>query len=142
MSEAPSHSSTGSQSSLRPDDSISQVLPPYFTDSSGYRYDMEIDEDGSGPSDILSSAPSDLLTPSIDSNTIQDRLPTHHSNPGGNIPSVPSFTGGISGIHLAVPASLLPRKKARKGHCWFPANGIEVFDNGKWRWKCARCEYT
>jgi len=76
MSEAPSHSSTGSQRSLRPDDSISQVIPPYFTDNSGYRYDMEIDEDGSGPSDILSSPPSDLLTPTIGSNSLQDRALT------------------------------------------------------------------
>jgi len=41
MSEAQSHSSAGSQGSIRPDDCVSQILPPYFTDNSGYRYDLD-----------------------------------------------------------------------------------------------------
>jgi len=143
MSKAPLQSSTGSQHSLRPDDLISQVIPPYFTDNSGYRYDIEIDKDGSGPSDILSSAPSHFLTLTIGSNSLQDRALTCHRNQAGNIPQVPSFMGGISGIHLSIPFPFLPLKKARKGHCWFSANGIEVFFyNGKWCWKCARCRYS
>ena len=63
MSQAPSHISTGGQGSLRPDDSISQVITPYFDQTFGY--DLESHNDESTASDILSSAPSDLLTITI-----------------------------------------------------------------------------
>lgn len=144
MSEAPSHSSAGSQGSLCPDDSISQIIPQYFTDNSGYRFEMDMEDDGSAPSDILSSAPSDLLTPTIDSNILQSQSSSTRSSRSHQLRNsslVPSgsFPNDLPSAHLAIPSAFLPRKKARKGHCWFPANGIEVLDKGKWRWKCARC---
>ena len=133
MSEEPTHASGGSQGSLRPDDSIPQIIPQYFTDNTGYQNDMHIDDNGSAPSEILSSAPSDLLTPTIDGNSAQSQSVSGSENHQfRDTPLVPSFTSDLSGTHLTVPSSFLPRKKARKGHCWFPANGIEVLDNGKW----------
>jgi len=145
MSEAQSHSSAGSQGSIRPDDSVSQILPPYFTDNSGYRYDLDIDEDQYTASDTLSSAPSDLLTPTLASNTSDSMNPPSRlavtrlgTNPS-TLPGSGLFTGDISAMHLGVPSSFLPKRKARKGHCWFPSNGTETFDKEKWHWKCARC---
>jgi len=140
MSEAPSHASAGSHNSLRPDDSISQIVPQYFTDHTSYRYDMDLDDDGSTPSDILSSAPSDLLTATIDSHiSHSEPSSSRHTIQSDNRPHLSSFTNTLPGPQITIPSSFLPRKKARKGHCWLPENGIEVLDNGKWRWKCARC---
>ncbi|RPA88397.1 hypothetical protein L873DRAFT_1796672, partial [Choiromyces venosus 120613-1] len=67
MSEALSHSSHGSQGSLGPDDSISQVLPPYFWNN--FQLDIDLENDDSAHSDTLSSAPSGLLTATLDSNS-------------------------------------------------------------------------
>ena len=144
MSEAPSHSFAGSQGSLCPDNSISLIIPPYFTDNSGYRFEMDMEDDGSSPSDILSSAPSDLLTPTIYSKILQSQsssTQSSRSNQLRNSSLVPSgsFPNDLPSAHLAIPSAFLPRKKARKGHCWFPANGIEVLEQGKWHWKCACC---
>lgn len=63
MSKARSHASTGSQGSIFPEDSTSQVITPYF--DNGYRYDLESQQNDSTASDILSSAPSDLLTETV-----------------------------------------------------------------------------
>ena len=99
-----------------------------------------MEDAGSGPSNILSSAPSDLLTSTIESNISQNRSSSNsRSHQLRNSSLVPPFANDIPVAYLAIPPSFLPRKKARKGHCWFPANGIEVLDKGKWRWKCARC---
>jgi len=48
MLEAISHISYRSQGSLGPDDSVSQVLPPYFCNNS--QLDMEEENDDSAPS--------------------------------------------------------------------------------------------
>jgi len=129
MSEAPSHASAGSQGSLRLDDSISQIMPPYFTDNTGYRYDMDIDDDACAPSEILSSAPPNLLTPTIYTDSAPSRSTSgSQTHQFRHNPLVPSFPTDISSDCLSVPASFLPQKKSRKGHCWFPANAI-----GFWR---------
>ena len=118
MSEAPSHSSAGSQGFLRPDDSISQMIPQYFTDNSGYRFEMDMEDDSSASRDILSSTPSDLLTPSIDTNILQSQLSSSScSHQLRNSSLVPSFPNDLPSAHLAIPSAFLPRKKARKGHC-------------------------
>lgn len=130
MSEALSHSSHGSQGSLGPDDSISQVLPQYFTDS--FRLDIDLEQESSAPSDTLSSAPSGLLTATFESNSIASNLPI------GETSAI--LRSEISDLHLNVPATFLPKRKSRTGHCWLPCNGTEVFEKGKWRWRCARCK--
>jgi len=104
MTEAQSHSSAGSQGSIRPHDTVSQILPAYFTDSSGYRYDLDIDQDEDTASDTLSLAPSDLLTPTLASNTLDSmnppsqlagtRLGTNLSTlPGSSVPNGPGRLG-------------------------------------------------
>jgi len=132
MSEAPSHSSHGSQGSLGPDDSISQVLPQYFTDD--FRLDIDLENESSNQSESLSSAPSGLLTLTYGSDSSEAR----GNQPGGE--SSATITGDISGMHLNVPDAFLPKRKARKGYCWLASNGTEVFEKGKWRWRCARCK--
>jgi hypothetical protein len=125
MSQAPSHISTGSQGSLGPDDSISQVITPYFDPT--FRYDLETHNDESTTSDILSSAPSDLLTTTI---VDSSGATTHnYGGLGGTVSS--SITSEISGMHLGVPAAFLHKRKARKGHCWLASNGTEIFEKGK-----------
>jgi len=129
MSEALSHSSHGSQGSLGPDDSISQVLPQNFTDD--FRIEVDAENESSTDSDGLSSAPSGLLTPTFGSNSVGGIIRVGKSS--GTI------TGNIAGMHLNVPHAFLPKRKARKGYCWFPSNGTEGFERGKWRWRCAHC---
>jgi len=98
MSQVPSHISTGIQSSLLPDDSISQVITPYFDQT--FRYNLETHNDESTASDILSSAPSDLLT-----TTIGHSSSTATHNYGGlRGTASASITSEISGMHLGVPA--------------------------------------
>lgn len=132
MSEALSHSSHGSHGPLGPDDSISQVLPQYFSDS--FRLDIDLEHESSASSDTLSSAPSGLLTATFASNSITDELPLASGE------SSSALRSEISDMHLSVPAAFLPKRKNRTGHCWFPSNGTEVFEKGKWRWRCARCK--
>jgi len=69
MSQALSPILTLSQGSLHPDDSISQVITPYFDQTFGY--DLETHNDKSTESDILYSAPSYLLTTTIDVHLMQ-----------------------------------------------------------------------
>ena len=137
MSQAPSHISSGSQGSLCPDDSISQVITPYFDET--FRYDLESHNDESTTaSDILSSAPSDLLTTTIGGGS---RVTSqNYTGQVGTASAV--ITSEISGMHLGVPAAFLQKRKARKGHCWLASNGTEIFEKGKWRWRCARCMST
>jgi len=145
MSEAQSHSSAGSQGLIHSDDSVCQILPPYFTDSSSYGYDFDIDEDQYTASDTLNSAPSNLLTPTLASNTSDSMNPpsqlavTRLGTNRSTLPGSGSFTGDISEMYLGVTSSFLPKRKARKGYCWFPSNGTETFNKGKWHWKCSRC---
>jgi len=47
----------------------------------------------------------------------------------------------MSSMNLNVSSAFLATRKARKGHWWLPSNGMEVFDNGKWHWRCARCKF-
>jgi len=133
MSEAVSHISYGSQGSLGPDDSVSQVLPPYFCNN--FQLDMEEENDDSAPSETLSSAPSGLLTATLDSHSISEDVGRNAS--GSSV----VMRTNMSSMNLDVPSVFLPKRKARKGHCWLPSNGMEVFDNGKWRWRCARCKF-
>lgn len=131
MSEALSHSSHGSRGSLGPDDSISQVLPQYFTDD--FRIDVDPENESSTHSDGLSSAPSGLLTPTFGSNSSEGIIQAGQSSA--------TITGDISGMHLNVPHAFLPKRKARKRYSWLPSNGTEVFERGKWRWRCARYRF-
>ena len=131
MSEALSHSSHGSPGSLGPDDSISQVLPPYYAED--YRLDTDLENESSTQSDSLSSAPSGLLTTTFASNSLDDNIRAGETSA--------TITGDISGMHLSVPQRFLPKRKARKGHCWLASNGTEVLEKGKWHWRCARCRF-
>ena len=36
-------------------------------------------------------------------------------------------------MYLNVPHGFLPKPKARKQYFWFPRNGTEDFEKGKWR---------
>jgi len=126
MSEAVSHISYGSQKSLGPDDSVSQVLPPDFCNN--FPLDIEEENDDSAPSETLSSAPSGLLTTTLDSNSISEDIAREPS--GSSV----VMRSNMSSMNLDVPSAFLPKRKARKGHCWLPSNGMEVFDNGKWPW--------
>jgi len=108
MSEAHSHASGSIQASLCPDDSISQIIPQYFTDNTGYCYDMDIDDNHSAPCQILISVSSDLLTPTIDSNsTLSRRIACSQNHQFRDTPLVPSFPSDLSGAHLTVPSSVL-----------------------------------
>ena len=137
MSQAPSHISSRSQGSLHPDDSISQVITPYSDGT--FRYDLELHNDEStSASNILSSAPSDLLTTTIgDGSRVTS---PNYSRLGGTASAV--IVSEILGMHLGIPAAFLPKRKARKGHCWLASNGTKIFEKGKWRWRCARCRST
>ena len=126
--------SYGSQGSLGPDDSVSQVLPPYFCDN--FQLDIDAENDDSAPSDTLSSAPSGLLTATLDSQSISDNIVVEPAS--GSV----VMRTSMSTMHLDVPSAFLPKRKARKGHCWLPTNGMEVFDKGKWRWRCVRCKFS
>jgi len=123
MSEAVSHISYGSQGSQGPDDSLSQVLPPYFCNN--FALDVEEENDDSAPSETLSSAPSGLLTATLDSNSISEDIVREPS--GSSV----VMRRKMSSMDLDVPSSFRRKRKARKGHCWLPSNGLEVFDNGK-----------
>jgi len=92
MSEALSHSSHGSQGSLGHEDSISQVLPQYFTDD--FRVDVDLENESSTHSDNLSSAPSGLLTPTFGSNSTEGNIRAGESSA--------TITSDISGMHLNV----------------------------------------
>jgi len=106
MSEALSHSSYRSHGSHAPEDSISQVLPPYFNNN--FQVDIDLENDNSTNSDSLSSAASELLTGTFGSNSIDGHLA------GGQ--SSAAITSDISGMHLTIPAAFLMKRKARKGH--------------------------
>jgi len=103
MSQAPSHLSTGSQGSLRPDDSISQVITPYFDQT--FHYDLESHNDKSAASDILSSAPSDLLTTTI--GKASGITTKNYIGQAGTASA--SITSEISGMHLGIPAAFLQK---------------------------------
>ena len=130
MLEAVSHISYGSQGSLGPDDSVSQVLPPYFCNN--FPLDIQEENDDSAPSETRISAPSGLLTATLDSNSICEDIAR---DPSG---SSVVMRSNMSSMNLHVPSAFLPKRKARKGHCWLPRNGMQVFDNGKWRWRWFR----
>jgi len=62
----------GSQGSLGPDDSVSQVLLPYFCDN--LQLDIDEENDDSAPSDTLRAVPSGLLTATLDWQSISENI--------------------------------------------------------------------
>jgi len=112
---------------------VSQVLRPYFCNN--FPLDIKEENDDSAPSEALSSALSGLLTATLDLNSISEDIARE---PSGSSVVIRS---NMSSMNLDVPSAFLPKRKARKGHCWLPSNGMEGFDNGKWRWRCARCKF-
>jgi len=104
MSEAVSHISYGSQGSLGPDDSVSQVLPSYFCNN--FPLDIEEENDDSAPSETLSSAPSGLLTATLDSNSISEDIARESS--GSSV----VMRSNMSRINLDVPSVFLLKRKA------------------------------
>ena len=131
MSKALFYSSHRSQGSLGPEDSISQVLPPYFSDN--FRLDIDLENESSTHINSLSLAPSGLLTPTFGPNSSRENLLVRENST--------TIAGDISGMHLNVPHAFLPKCKARKGLCWLPSNGMEVLEKGKWHRRCARCMF-
>ena len=130
--------------SLAPEDSVSQVVPTYFNatypesefPTTQFRHSLAETVD----SDILSSVPDSFQIP----------VPASASNSTGWVSGSASdqprpensISGDFSDIHLGVPAVFLAKRKARKGYCWLPCNGVEFLERGRWRWRCARCKFS
>jgi len=79
---------------------------------------------GSPLSSALSSAPSDLQTPTFS---------------GPRSYSASYLSSAPAGSETTLPDAYKREKKTRTGHCWLPCNGEEIMIGGKAKWKCKRC---
>ena len=100
-----------------------------------------------GPSDqasqassILSTAPSfSTMSLPMQSGMICLSGGIQDQRRGGVASPTPSELEGTAGP--SVPEIFLKTKKARKSWVWNAIHGEEYLEDGRWRWRCARCRF-